>query len=136
MPAARRAVQSMALNRGAFESHCYGPPPMSLRTPLYLAALLASCSHAPAAKAPAAAAAAAQDNAPGWIERSNQDAQLLLDVGAKFRPEGAARNGITGIDDQITDFTPGHRERFRAATRTAMTELQGRAPREQDPLVA
>ena len=91
-----------------------------------IAALLASCTHAPAAP-----------TAPtGWIERSNAHAQLLLDVLAKFRPEGAARNGMSGIDDQVTDFTPGHRERVRAAVRAATAELQARAAREQDPLVA
>ncbi len=100
---------------------------MNLRNSACLAALLVSCSHSKAAPAPIPSS---------WIERSNENAQLLLDVGAKFRPEGAARNGMTGVDDHISDFTPGHRERFRAATRTAMTELQGRAPRERDPLVA
>ncbi len=99
---------------------------LSFRLPFCLAALLVSCTHAPAA--PTAPAS--------WIERSNQNAQVLLDVGAKFRPEGASRNGITGIDDRITDFTPGHRERQRAATRTAMAELQARGAQEQDPLVA
>ncbi len=104
---------------------------MTLRNFLCVAALLVSCSHAPAAPP-----AEKSSSAKSWIERSNQNAQLLLDVGAKFRPEGAARNGIAGIDDQVTDFTPGHRERLRQATRTAMTELQGRAAHESDALVA
>ena len=99
--------------------------------PLLAASLLVSCAHAPAT--PGAATPAA---APGWIARSNQNAQVLLDVAAKHRPEGAARNGLAGIDDQVTDFTPGHRERERAALRAATAELQGRAAQERDPLVA
>ena len=95
-----------------------------------VAALLVSCSHAPAAPP------GSPDQGRGWIERSNKNAQVLLDLGVKFRPEGAARNGIMGIDDRVSDFTRGHRERVRAATRTAIAELQGRAAQEQDPLVA
>src|SRR3954462_4560706 len=69
-----------------------------------------------------------------WIERSNENAQVLLDVQAKFAPEQAARQGVSGIDDRIADYTPGHRERYRAALKDALAKLQGR--REDDPLVA
>ena len=89
---------------------------MNLRTLLLLAALLSSCSHAPAAPSQP------QRADRSWIERSNDNAQVLLDVNVKFRPESAARSGISGIDERISDFTPGHRERLRAALRSAVAE--------------
>ena len=72
----------------------------------------------------------------GWIERSNQNAQLLLKVQAEFQPEVAARQGIPGLDERISDFTPGHQQRLRDATKQAQAELEQRLAREQDPLVA
>src|SRR5260370_23681969 len=70
------------------------------------------------------------------IERSNQNAQLLLDVTARFFPEQAARFGLAGTDDRVTDYLPGHRERLRAAYRQALAELQSRQKSEEDALVA
>ena len=93
------------------------------------ALLLVACKHA---AEPAPQAASKQSS----IERSNQNAQLLLDVQARFNPEQAARIGIAGIDERISDFAPGHRERQRAAVQQAMAALQDRAKSEQDPLVA
>jgi uncharacterized protein (DUF885 family) len=71
-----------------------------------------------------------------WIERSNQNARILLDVQARFAPEFAARQGISGIDDQISDFRPGHVERQRAAVREALAKLEAQQKSEQDPMVA
>lgn len=112
-----------------------------------LAALLAiavSCSHPPQAQTPPAAPPAAQPAPPsapsaearGWIERSNQNAQLLLQVQAKFQPEFAARQGIPGLDDRISDFTPGHQQRVRDAMHAVQAELDKRRATEADPLVA
>ena len=88
--------------------------------------LVAACTHAPQA-AP---------SRQSGIERSNQNAQLLLDVQARFFPELAARLGVAGIDDRVTDYLPGHRERLRAAYRQALAELQSRQKSEEDALVA
>lgn len=52
----------------------------------------------------------AQDT-PEWIAESNQYTQKLLDVLAKHSPESAARLGIDGLDDQITDLSEGFNER-------------------------
>jgi len=105
-----------------------------MRTSLVpLLALALSCSHpAPAPVSPSGPAA--KDRA--WIERSNQNAQLLLTVQAKFAPEFAARQGITGLDDRISDFTPGHLQRLRDAIHQVQGELEQRLTGEQDPLVA
>ena len=65
-----------------------------------LAALLLvglSCSH------PQQTPASRPAEDRGWIERSNQNAQLLLQVQAQFQPELAARQGIPGLDDRISD---------------------------------
>jgi len=102
-----------------------------MRTPPVVLLLLAlSCSH----PQPKPASAPAADR--GWIDRSNQNAQLLLAVQAKFAPEFAARQGITGLDDQISDFTPGHQQRQREALRQVQAELAQKLAAEKDPLVA
>ncbi|MCE9573310.1 MAG: DUF885 domain-containing protein [Deltaproteobacteria bacterium] len=113
-----------------------------------------SCSHpspppttasvaAPAAPAALPAARATPTPAPptapaklDWIARSNQNAQLLLQVQAQFQPERAAFAGIAGLDEQISDFAPGHDQRLRDATARAQAELEARLAVEKDPLVA
>ncbi|MFL5442173.1 MAG: DUF885 family protein, partial [Myxococcales bacterium] len=93
-----------------------------------LVAALLSCSHA--------AAPPSEPPRSDIIERSNANAQVLLAVQAKFFPEQASRAGIAGLDDRITDLTPGHEERYRQADREALAELRARLDRERDPLVA
>ena len=100
--------------------------------------LAASCAHPqptpdPTPQPTAAPTAAA---ARGWIARSNQNAQLLLQVQAQFQPEFAARQGISGLDDRVSDFAPGHLQRQREATRQVQAELEKRLAAETDPLVA
>jgi uncharacterized protein (DUF885 family) len=90
--------------------------------------LLFACSHRGPAPAP-------QSSTEDWIAKSNQNAQVLLLVQAKFAPESAARTGITGIDDRISDFTPGRRERQRQAIRQALSVLEDRQKSERDPNV-
>src|SRR6185436_12440867 len=91
---------------------------------LLVASLVASCSHPQSPSQPAqpdkTAPRAAGDR--GWIERSNQNAQLLLQVQAQFTPEFAARTGISGLDDRISDFAPGHAQRQREAIRQVQGE--------------
>ncbi len=88
--------------------------------------VLCGCKHSPAAAPPA----------QSWIDRSNLNAQVLLDVQARFFPEGGARLGIAGIDDRIIDLTPGHHEREREALQKALAQLEQWRSVEQDPLVA
>jgi uncharacterized protein (DUF885 family) len=100
------------------------------------AALLFACSHAAPAPAPSAAPARAAASGRDWIARSNQNAQILLDVQAQYAPEFAARTGVSGIDDRISDFTPGHRARQREAVGKALATLQQRQQGERDPQVS
>ena len=89
------------------------------------------------ASAPAAdpAATAPATPAPAWVERSNADAQVLLKVGAEFRPEFASRIGFPGYDDKVVDLKPGVVERQRAATQAAIADLQKKLAGESDPNV-
>src|SRR2546423_6670526 len=105
-----------------------------MRIPSAALLLFLACSHAAPAPppAPASKATASRD----WIARSNQNAQLLLDVQARFAPEFAARTGVSGIDDRISDFNPGFRERQREAAREAIAALEERQKTEKDPNVA
>ena len=72
---------------------------------------------------------------PAWVQRSNQDAQVLLKVLARFNPEGAARFGVSGVDDQVVDLGPNFLERERHALRQAQGELEQMLAEEKDPAV-
>ncbi len=117
--------------------------------PVVALVFVLSCSHSPppppAAPPPPPPAEPAPPAQPpplqpahltSWIDRSNESAALLIAVQAEFTPEMASRFGVSGVDDKITDFTPGHRQRLRDALRGAQAELEKRLASEQDPLVA
>src|ERR1700730_15590959 len=36
-----------------------------------------------------------------WVAKSNQNAQVLLEIEARFNPESAGASGINGLDEQI-----------------------------------
>ena len=112
-------------------------------TPAALLVLALSCSHPQPAAPPATAAtpasapaAAAPADGRDWIARSNQNTQLLLQVQAQFTPELASRLGIPGLDDRISDFMPGHRQRQRDAIKKVQAELERRLAGEHDARVA
>jgi uncharacterized protein (DUF885 family) len=52
-------------------------------------------------------------NAQEWVEESNANSHVLLEVLARYNPESAGRIGIDGYDDAIRDLTPGYRERYK-----------------------
>ena len=112
---------------------------LSNRVRLGLATLTLSCSASlalaatPSAPPPSAKAAAPAQ--PAWCLKSNQNAQVLLDVMARFGPEGAARLGIPGYDEAISDLSAGYEQRVDAATATAAVELRKRLEAETDPPV-
>jgi len=85
--------------------------------------------------AAALAVAADKPATPAWVERSNQNTRLALDTEAQFTPEAFARQGVLGIDDRIIDLKPGINERYRAAIRKLVGELESRLAAEKDPLV-
>src|SRR5262245_28205282 len=70
-----------------------------------------------------------------WIKRSNEFAQILIKVQAKYAPEFAARQGVQGLDDQISQFSTNRREQQKADTRAALEQLRKALAAEKDPLV-
>src|SRR5580693_917086 len=81
-----------------------------------------------------AVSAFAQDQ-PAWVQKSNRNAQLLIDIEARYSPEGAARAGVPGLDDQISVLSTDRNARRRQDIRDAKKELETRMAAETDPLV-
>jgi hypothetical protein len=82
-----------------------------------------------------ATTAAAAPTQPAWIDRSNQNAQLLLDVTARFSPESATDIGVTGYDEKTVDLGPQVDARQKAALLEVRNTLAQRLPQEKDPNV-
>ena len=72
---------------------------------------------------------------PSWVEKSNEHAQVVLDVLAKLSPEGAGSLGIDGLDEEISDLGPGIRERSKQMSREVVEELKRRLGEETDSKV-
>ncbi|HEX8926984.1 MAG TPA: DUF885 domain-containing protein [Terriglobales bacterium] len=73
--------------------------------------------------------------APAWVKASDANTKLLIDLHAKFNPEQAAYMGVSGIDEQIMDVTPGFTERRQTALQSLLEEFKKREVAEKDPLV-
>ena len=72
---------------------------------------------------------------PAWVQRSNQNATILLTPLARFQPEAAAFFGLDGYDEQVLDIKPNYGQRRQESVRQALTELQTRLVAEKDPAV-
>src|SRR4029079_4044506 len=48
---------------------------------------------------------------PAWVEKSDANARVLLDVMARFTPERAGGFGVAGVDRQIMELKPQPQER-------------------------
>ena len=70
-----------------------------------------------------------------WVEKSNRNAQLLLNILARYAPEDAASLGISGLDDKISIPSIDAEERARRDTSEALRTLRSRLTAEPDPLV-
>ena len=70
-----------------------------------------------------------------WVEKSNQNAQLLLNVVARYAPEGAGSLGVSGLDEKITIPDVHNRERARKETAEVLKVFKERLAKEEDPLV-
>src|ERR1700691_1282414 len=71
----------------------------------------------------------------GCVEVSNQNAEVLLKVMARFAPEQAGRVGGDGLDDKILDLNKDIDARSRDATQRAVDELKHRLAAVHDPRV-
>jgi hypothetical protein len=70
-----------------------------------------------------------------WVDNSNDNASLVLEVIAGFNPESAASFGVDGIDENIVDFRPDLFERSIAASEAVLQELHQRQESETDQRV-
>ena len=77
----------------------------------------------------------AQAMAADWVEKSNEHAQVVLDLFAKLSPEGAGSLGVDGLDEQIADLGPGIHERSQQMSKDLLAELRTRLEKESDSKV-
>ena len=61
-----------------------------------------------------------------WVARSNEHAQVVLELLAEFSPEGAGSLGVDGLDEEISDMTEGSYERSLKASKELLAELKRR----------
>src|SRR4026207_2303173 len=83
----------------------------------------------------ALAAPAAFAAEPSWIDESNKNAQILLEVMARYNAEAAAAFGVEGHDAEIFDLKPQFSERQEADLGTALARLEQLRGSASDPLV-
>src|SRR3984885_5105856 len=81
------------------------------------------------------AASVLAQSPPAWVQKSNQNAQLLIEIMARYSPEDAAAEGVPGLDEQVSSSKPDEPERFRKDMSAARDELQNRLAAEKDPLI-
>lgn len=77
----------------------------------------------------------AAEGGDDWVARSNENAKVLLEVQAKYGPEGAARIGIDGLDEEVFQLPLDLQERVDADVEAAIAELQKRLAAETHPAV-
>jgi uncharacterized protein DUF885 len=70
---------------------------------------------------------------PEWITQSNQFTQLLLDVNARYGPEGVADAGLEQYDTAILDIKPRYAERQEADLAAVAAKLEAARPTVTDP---
>jgi hypothetical protein len=100
---------------------------MSLRVSNRLAAVVALSLLAPLS-------AFSQDK-PEWVIKSNGHTLYVLQQMATISPESAARNGLDGIDEQITIMGPDLVRRSEAMLEETIAELRRRLEKTEDPRV-
>lgn len=66
----------------------------------------------------------AQAAEPDWIAQSNRNAELLLQIAARYNPESAASLGVEGHDDEVFDLKPGVTQRFQDDLEAAAVQLE------------
>jgi uncharacterized protein DUF885 len=99
--------------------------------------LLTSVSMAQAQAAPGKGAAAAAPTQPdqGWIARSNEFANLLIDIENKHLPESASGQGLSQYDELISQPTLEDQHVAEAETRVVLAKLKQQLTVEQNKYV-
>jgi hypothetical protein len=70
-----------------------------------------------------------------WIARSNEFANLLIDIEKRHAPERASADGLSQFDELISAPTEEEDEAETAENRAALAKLEGQLPREQNKYV-
>jgi uncharacterized protein (DUF885 family) len=70
-----------------------------------------------------------------WIARSNEYAQQLVALQAKYSPEMAGRMGVPGLDEQVMQLPADRREKQRADAEAMAAQIDKWQAAEKDPLV-
>lgn len=70
-----------------------------------------------------------------WVEKSNAHAQVVLEILAKYSPEGAGSFGVDGLDEMVSDLGPDVYERSMAESQAVLKELERRLQKESDSKV-
>jgi len=83
----------------------------------------------------ASTSAARSQDSNDWVARSNQNAQLVLEVMASLSPESAGSLGVDGLDEEIFDLKAGIFERSMAKSAALLQELHKRLDKETEPRV-
>jgi uncharacterized protein (DUF885 family) len=73
--------------------------------------------------APVALAAQSEES---WVEKSNQDSQVLLEILARWAPTFGSRMGLLGVDEEIVQVPPDVVEQILADFEGGKTELEKR----------
>jgi hypothetical protein len=74
----------------------------------------------------------AQADDKSWVEKSDEHAQLVLGAFAELAPEGAGSMGVDGLDENITDLSPGFQDRATETIERILAELEARLADETD----
>src|SRR5687768_6928510 len=72
---------------------------------------------------------------PSWVEKSNENARILLKTRAKHSPEGASQLGVEGFDEEISDFSRDKFDEIIADDRADIAELKKRLAAETHPKI-
>jgi hypothetical protein len=102
-----------------------------MRNSSFFVALLVICSAVTGAQTTGGSGQASSDSR-AWIEQSNRNAQVLLDVVARFAPENAGEVGVAGLDRAISSLTAESLQQQRQATEAALAKLKGLLETEQN----
>lgn len=70
---------------------------------------------------------------PNWIQRSNENTRILLDVVIKYAPEAAAQFGVEGHDAEVTQLPTDVVARQNADLQNAIAQLETKLAAETDP---
>ena len=70
-----------------------------------------------------------------WIDASNRNAQVLLEIAARYNPESASSLGVDGHDSEVFDLKPRSSERQSADLEAAAAKLESMRATSSDKLV-